>query len=222
MKKKSMVLTVAAVAFTWILSGCFQTETWTTITGKGGMERKVDIQIEKTNKDHLKAKKESFEKDGWKVSEDETDNKYHLIAEKKFDDANAFKSPFDDTQIKLEKKDGKFIYTEIFDAKKSAGISDTSRTAWTGLKYTFHLKMPAKIEKSSASKIDGKKATWEYDLNAVFDQGTFTMTAESAESGGLCGSTIFVSGIGLALLLFGIKFGYDRIMAYRRRRLATE
>lgn len=222
MQKRLVLLTTAAVAFTWILSGCFQTETWTTITSKGGMERKVDIQIDKANKDQLISKKEGFEKDGWKVSEVEKDNKYHLIAEKKVDDANAFKSPFDDTQIKVEKKDGKLYFTEIFDAKKSAGITDTNRTEWTGLLYTFHVTLPAKIEKSSAPKMDGKKATWIFDVNEVFDQGTFTMTAESAESAGICGSTIFVSGIGLALLLFGIKLGYDRIMAYRRRRLVME
>ncbi len=226
MKKRLVMLAVASFVFTWILSGCFQTETWTTITAKGGMERKVDIQIDKTNKDQLKPKKEAFEKDGWKVSEDEKDAKYHLIAEKKVEvwtiyqsggDANAFKSPFDDTQVKLEKKDKKFLFTEVFDSKKSAGITDTSRSAWSGLKYTFHLTMPAKIEKSTADKTDGSKATWEFDVNKVFDTGTFTMSAECSEAGGMCGSTIFVSGIGLALLLFLVKFTFDKVMVYRRR-----
>ena len=217
MKKRLVLLAVATFAFTWILSGCFQTETWTTVDGKGGMSRKVDIQIDKTNKDQLKSKKEAFEKDGWTVKEDEKDAKYHLIAEKKVDDVNKFKSPFDDTQVKLEKKDKKFFFTEVFDSKKSAGITDTARTSWAGLKYTFHLEMPAKIEKSSASKIEGSKATWEFDVNKVFDEGTFTMTAECAEAGGMCGSTIFVSGLGLALLLFIIKFAFDKVMVYRRR-----
>lgn len=221
--KKLTLVTMAAFLFAWVLSGCFQTETWTTIDSKGGMERKADIQIDKTSKDQLKTKKEQFEKDGWKVSEEEKGDKYHLIASKKVDDVNKFKSPFDDTQVKLEKKDKKFMFTEVFDAKKSAGITDTNRTTWAALKYTFHVTMPAKIEKSNADKTEGNTATWEYDVNKVFDMGTVTMTAECAETaGGMCGSTIFLTGMGLMLLLFITKFAFDKVMAYRRSKVALQ
>jgi hypothetical protein len=218
MKSSWLRLGMALSVLSFLSLGCFQTETWTTIDNNMGMERKIDIQIAKESKDQLKSKKEILEKDGWKVSEEEKDAKYHLMASKKVDNANNFKSPFDDTMIKVEKKDKKLTFSEEFDAKKSAGIgeTDTTRTMWKELKYTFHVTMPSKIENTNADKKEGNTATWEFDVDKVFDIGKFTMTAESAE-GGMCGSTIFVVGLGLGAFLFALKMLIDWALAYRRR-----
>jgi hypothetical protein len=198
------------------VTGCFQTETWTTVDSRNGMERKIDIQIGKDSKDQLKDKKESFQKEGWTVTEETKDDKYHLIALKKFEDANKYKSPFDDAVIKLEKKDKKFYFSEDFNAKKSAGITDTSRGPWKELKYTFHLTMPGKIQNTNADKKDGHSATWEFDVNKVFDVGMLTMTAESSEGGGICGSMVFITGIGLGVFLFLMKLLFNKFIAHRR------
>ncbi len=216
MKTRLVAFVVTTGLFIWLV-GCFQTESWTTIDSRGGLERKIDIQIGKDSKDQLKDKKAAFEQDGWKVSEETKDDKYHLIATKKFEDANLYKSPFDDSMIKLEKKDKKVFFTEDFNAKKSAGITDTARGAWKDLKYTFHLTMPGKLQNSNADKKDGNTAAWEFDVNKVFDMGTLNMTAESSEEGGICGSTLWVTGIGLGALLFLIKFLFEGFRAYRRR-----
>lgn len=217
MRTKSLLTFAVSLTFGWMLSGCFQTETWSTIDSKGGLDRKIDIQIGKDNKDQLKAKKEGFEKDGWKVSEEEKDGKYHLIAQKKWEDGNQFASPFNDSKIKIEKKDKKIFFSEEFDSKKSAGITDTSRSAWKDLKYTFHVTMPAKVDNSNADKKDGSTVTWEIDYNKVFDMGMITMTADSSEGGGICGSTIFIAGIGLGLFLFAIRWLVLQFNAYRKK-----
>ncbi len=216
MKAKSLMFAWAAVSM-WLFAGCFQTETSTTIDAKGGMERKVDIAIAEASKDQLKSKKEAFEKDGWTVSDETKEGKYHVLASKKWDNAKDFVDPFGDTKVTVEVKDKKVSYSEEFNAKKSAGITDTNRTQWAELKYTFNLTMPGKIEKSNADKMEGGKATWVWDYNEVFDQGTFTMTAESSEGGGMCGTTMFVSGLGLGALLLIIKFLFGFAVAARRR-----
>jgi hypothetical protein len=216
MKTRYLALIVAAFLFVG-LAGCFQTETWTTIDSTGSMERKIDIQIGKDSKDQLKDKKVSFEGDGWVVTEETKDDRYHLIATKKFDDPNKYKSPFDDAMIKLEKKDKRFSFSEDFNAKKSAGITDTARGPWKDLKYTFHLTMPGNIQNCNADKKDGHSAVWEFDVNKIFDMGVLKMTAESSEGGGICGSTLFMTGVGLGLFLFFIRLLFDKAMAYRKR-----
>jgi len=222
MKTRNLTFAFAAVAM-WMFVGCFQTETTTTIDAKGGMERKVDIAINEQSKDQLKSKKEAFEKDGWTVTEETKESKYHLMASKKWENAKDFADPFGDTKVTVEVKDKNVSYTEEFQAKKSAGIgeNDSNRTTWAELKYTFVLNMPGKVAKSNADKMDGKTATWVFDYNKVFDQGTFTMTAESSEGGGMCGTTMFVSGLGLGALLLVIKFLFGFAMANRRRAKAV-
>ncbi|MBX7151983.1 hypothetical protein K1X84_10110 [bacterium] len=219
---KKLLAYAVSLAFAWLVSGCFQTETWTTVDSKGGMQRKIDIQIGKDSKDQLKAKKESFEKEGWKVSEEEKDGKYHLIAEKKWEDGNQFASPFNDSKIKIEKKDKKVFFSEEFDSKKSAGITDTSRSAWHDLKYTFHVTMPGKVDNSNADKKDGNTATWEIDYNKVFDVGMITMTADSSEGGGICGSTMFITGIGLGLFLFAARLIFKWIANRKKLKIVTQ
>jgi hypothetical protein len=220
MNKKTLTLALTALSV-WLFAGCFQTETTTTIDSKGGMDRKVDIAIAEASKDQLKSKKEAFEKDGWTTGEETKDGKYHLTASKKWADAKEFADPFGDTKVSVELKEKKVFFTEVFDAKKSAGITDTNRTAWAELKYTFHVTMPSKVENSNADKTEGSKATWEFDYNEVFDQGTFTMTAEASEGGGMCGSTMFVTGLGLGLFLLAIKLLFSFAMANRRRAKAV-
>lgn len=156
--------------------GCFQTETWTTINSKGGMVRKIDIQIDKASKEQLKSKKDAFINDGWTVTEEEKHGKYFLIAKKEFNTINNYKSPLEDSEINFDPSDNYF--SEYFNAKKSAGITDTSRSGWKDLFYRFSVTFPYTILNSNAKSVDENTAKWEWDVNDVFDNETLYMYAD--------------------------------------------
>ena len=215
MKYRIALVTVTLVL---VLTGCFQTETWTTIDANQALERKVSIQIDLSNQNQLLDRKMLFQEAGWTIEEDtitvevdgQEERKYHLVLSKHFDHVHQFRAPLKDSKIIFLEAKEHFEFTEIFYAKQSAGIEDTTRNVmgWEDLKYTFHLTVPGKILRTNASYQAEQNLTWTFDYNDVFTQGTFEMKVEYQPAGeiGICGSTAVIGSLLLGLLLYLIQW----------------